>query len=104
MNSACCSMHSSPLSHVLEEVLGEDGEVHVVPAVAEDVTLSWIGGPPHRLLGDIARGAKMGNTEDLAMLAYYQHQLNLFSNMCLDRQYLAINNLSEYLSIELILR
>ena len=77
--------------------------VQQVPQEVQEVVLSWDDALP-RPLREIAHGAKNMNEEDQAILEYYRHQLNLFSNMCLDRQYLAINNLSKHLDIALILQ
>ncbi len=69
----------------------------------QEVFLTWDSSPP-RPLREMAHRARNGSEEDTRVLEYYRHQLNLFSNMCLDRQYLAINALSTELDIALILR
>ena len=93
-------------AEVDEEV--EEGLVEIEhPEEEEQITLTWDDcgySVTPRPLAEIASSAKQGNTEDKAILDYYRHQLDLFSNMCLDRQYLAINKLSDNLSIDLILK
>jgi len=60
---------------------------------------------PHgKAIRHLAQEAKEGTKADLEVLTYYRYQLNLFARMCLDRQYLAINQISTQLSVDLILR
>ncbi|KAG9470173.1 hypothetical protein GDO78_018709 [Eleutherodactylus coqui] len=57
-----------------------------------------------RSIRELAQDAKEGQKEDQDVLSYYRYQLNLFARMCLDRQYLAINEISGQLDVDLILR
>ena len=72
----------------------------------KQIVLSWSVNGVHeeKPLTEIALRSAENSSEDHLIIDYYRHQLNLFSNMCLDRQYLAINNLSSNLDIDLILR
>ncbi|XP_068133693.1 inositol 1,4,5-trisphosphate-gated calcium channel ITPR2 isoform X1 [Hyperolius riggenbachi] len=73
----------------------------------EEVWLYWIDSnkEPHgKAIRHLAQEAKEGTKADLEVLNYYRYQLNLFARMCLDRQYLAINQISTQLNVDLILR
>uniref|UniRef100_A0A3B3ZTM5 Inositol 1,4,5-trisphosphate receptor n=1 Tax=Periophthalmus magnuspinnatus TaxID=409849 RepID=A0A3B3ZTM5_9GOBI len=49
----------------------------------------------------LAQEARQGNAHDDNVLTYY-YQLKLFARMCLDRQYLAIDEISKQLDVDLI--
>ncbi|KAM4554156.1 inositol 1,4,5-trisphosphate-gated calcium channel ITPR2 [Fundulus diaphanus] len=73
----------------------------------EEVWLYWIDShkEPHgKSIRHLAQDAKNNHKNDSDLLTYYRCQLNLFAKMCLDRQYLAINQISVQLPVDLILR
>ncbi|XP_068212186.1 LOW QUALITY PROTEIN: inositol 1,4,5-trisphosphate receptor [Palaemon carinicauda] len=75
----------------------------------EEVVLTWNNGECSKSIVELATRAQSFPAdsdcgEDRLILEYYQHQLDLFSNMCLDRQYLAIKPLSPLLKINLMLK
>nr|XP_054750035.1 inositol 1,4,5-trisphosphate receptor-like [Lytechinus pictus] len=89
------------------EVEGEDGipgEPVITIEEEEEVVLFWEKGQRSKGVRELAMGAADNVREDLDVLGYYRYQLDLFSQMCLDRQYLAINQISIQLDIDLILR
>lgn len=90
----CKTVLYSSNSDLLIETRIIDGEVFLV----------WDSGNKKKSQRDLARGAKIGVKDDVKILDYYRYQLNLFSRMCLDRQYLAINSISKQLDVDLILR
>ncbi|KAF7224696.1 inositol 1,4,5-trisphosphate-gated calcium channel ITPR2 isoform X1 [Nothobranchius furzeri] len=73
----------------------------------EEVWLYWIdiNKEPHgKSIRHLAQDAKGNHRDDIDIITYYRYQLDLFAKMCLDRQYLAINQISSQLPVDLILR
>ncbi|XP_033744403.1 inositol 1,4,5-trisphosphate receptor-like isoform X4 [Pecten maximus] len=95
------------------EVENPDGTSAPEPIVTieevEEVMLIWDLGKKTKSVRELAETAAESHglgesSEEQDILVYYRHQLDLFSHMCLDRQYIAINALSKQLDIDLILR
>nr|AAC61691.1 inositol 1,4,5-trisphosphate receptor [Panulirus argus] len=115
----CKSVFSEKNKDILIEtrLVEEDIEVEVnvegsCPMLAierdEEVVLTWNNGECSKSIVELASRAQnlsdSDGGEDRLILEYYRHMLDLFSNMCLDRQYLAIRPLSPLLKINLMLK
>nr|XP_012602298.1 inositol 1,4,5-trisphosphate receptor type 3 [Microcebus murinus] len=71
----------------------------------EEVWLTWTdkNNEHHeKSVRQLAQEARAGNAHDENVLSYYRYQLKLFARMCLDRQYLAIDEISQQLGVDLI--
>nr|DBA33817.1 TPA: hypothetical protein GDO54_001448 [Pyxicephalus adspersus] len=71
----------------------------------EEVWLVWLdknNDTHEKSIRQLSQEARAGNAHDENVLTYYRYQLKLFARMCLDRQYLAIHEISKQLSVDLI--
>ncbi|XP_078276818.1 inositol 1,4,5-trisphosphate-gated calcium channel ITPR3 [Rhinoraja longicauda] len=71
----------------------------------DEVWLIWtdkINEVQEKGIRQLAQEARAGNAHDRNILTYYRYQLKLFAMICLDRQYLAIGEISKQLSVDLI--
>ncbi|TWW56362.1 inositol 1,4,5-trisphosphate receptor type 3 isoform X1 [Takifugu flavidus] len=71
----------------------------------DEVWLVWMdktSEKQEKSIRQLAQEARQGNAHDENVLTYYRYQLKLFARMCLDRQYLAIDEISKQLDVELI--
>ncbi|XP_075218736.1 inositol 1,4,5,-trisphosphate receptor isoform X2 [Lycorma delicatula] len=102
----CKSVLSAKNSDILIETRMMRTNLHGddISQATDEVVLLWNNRQMSRSIVVLSRDAKSGGRQEQALLDYYRHQLNLFSNMCLNRQYLALNNLSSNLDIDLILK
>ncbi|XP_041439755.1 inositol 1,4,5-trisphosphate receptor type 3 isoform X2 [Xenopus laevis] len=71
----------------------------------EEVWLTWTdknNDSHEKSIRQLSQEARAGNAHDENVLTYYRYQLKLIARMCLDRQYLAIREISKQLSVDLI--
>ncbi|XP_055463164.1 inositol 1,4,5-trisphosphate receptor type 3 [Psammomys obesus] len=71
----------------------------------EEVWLTWTdrnNEHQEKSVRQLAQEARAGNAHDENVLSYYRYQLKLFARMCLDRQYLAIHEISKQLGVDLL--
>ncbi|CAL8115015.1 unnamed protein product [Orchesella dallaii] len=64
----------------------------------------YMNGIKRKSISELAMKASLGFWEDAAILKYFCHQLDLYSNMCLGRQSHATSQLKEKLDMNILLR
>uniref|UniRef100_A0A803SYU6 Inositol 1,4,5-trisphosphate receptor n=1 Tax=Anolis carolinensis TaxID=28377 RepID=A0A803SYU6_ANOCA len=108
LSDLCVSMNKSiPVTQELIFGILKRNNSLEVGEDEEEVWLFWRDSNKEvrsKSIRELAQDAKEGQKEDRDVLSYYRYQLNLFARMCLDRQYLAINEISGQLDVDLILR
>uniref|UniRef100_A0A8C3LZR2 Inositol 1,4,5-trisphosphate receptor n=1 Tax=Chrysolophus pictus TaxID=9089 RepID=A0A8C3LZR2_CHRPC len=96
------------LSHCRLRPVKEMSQTHEYLSIEyseEEVWLTWTdknNDHHEKSIRQLAQEARAGNAHDENVLSYYRYQLKLFARMCLDRQYLAIKEISQQLGVDLI--
>jgi inositol 1,4,5-triphosphate receptor type 1 len=91
------------------EVVLKDSNADVLMTLSVEngeIALHWteMGVAHSKSQMQLADGAKAGNGDDTKNLDYFTAQLQLFCNMCFNRQYLAILKIKEMLPIDVVLQ
>ena len=91
-------MHACTCTHA-------HAHAHTCSVEDDELILHWTEDQKNykRSQRELAEGAKK-NAKDLKNLEYFRAQLELFSKMCLGRQYLAILRVKEQLPIDVVLK
>uniref|UniRef100_A0A8C3EY50 Inositol 1,4,5-trisphosphate receptor n=1 Tax=Corvus moneduloides TaxID=1196302 RepID=A0A8C3EY50_CORMO len=105
LSDLCVSNHIAiPVTQELICKLAK-GEYLSIEYSEEEVWLTWTdknNDHHEKSIRQLAQEARAGNAHDENVLSYYRYQLKLFARMCLDRQYLAIKEISQQLGVDLI--
>uniref|UniRef100_A0A8C3F4D7 Inositol 1,4,5-trisphosphate receptor n=1 Tax=Corvus moneduloides TaxID=1196302 RepID=A0A8C3F4D7_CORMO len=101
----CKCVLDSKNSDILIKTEGPSSNYLSIEYSEEEVWLTWTdknNDHHEKSIRQLAQEARAGNAHDENVLSYYRYQLKLFARMCLDRQYLAIKEISQQLGVDLI--